>query len=347
MYATMEETPALAAARALASRASGAEARGLDLLEQQVCAEAGLWAPEAARRALAQARGDVPRAVGLVRVWAAALPRADACVIDEADTILLRRVSAAYAEVAGGQWLGIAPELSSRLLQWDDDAPAGAVEGSPAAPTLPEGSVAVPAPVPVRADCPRIRELLHDVPVLRSDEQGDGDDPAMTALQPPLPRPTRIGVLARGETAGLVSLASLVLGQRREAVLAELTTAIVRVRVPHPRTGVPVVVAEVPVAEAEAVVDADVDDRPGFALGWGVSIGEMDRRAIALALIDGAVQADGATTPLVLDDQTITAAVDGSATNGFVEHLRLPHYASFASYVDQVRRADLATQEDA
>jgi alpha-D-ribose 1-methylphosphonate 5-triphosphate synthase subunit PhnI len=345
VYATMEETPALAAARALASRASGAEARGLDLLEQQVCAEAGLWAPEAARRALAQARGDVPRAVGLVRVWAAALPRTEACVIDEADAVLVRRVSAAYAEVAGGQWLGIAPELSSRLLQWDDDAPVG--DTPPAAPTLPEGPVPDPAPVPVRADCPRVRELLHDVPVLRSDEQGDGDDPAMTALQPPLPRPTRIGVLAGGETAGLVSLASLVLGQRREAVLAELTTAIMRVRVPHPRTGVPVVVAEVPVAEAEAVVDADVDDRPGFALGWGVSIGEMDRRAIALALIDGAVQADGATTPLVLDDQTITAAVDGSATNGFVEHLRLPHYASFASYVDQVRRADPSVQGDA
>jgi alpha-D-ribose 1-methylphosphonate 5-triphosphate synthase subunit PhnI len=342
VYATMEETPALAAARALASRASGAEAHGLDLLEQQVCAEAGIWAPEAARRALAQARGDVPRAVGLVRVWAAALPRAEACVVDEADTVLLRRVSAAFAEIAGGQWLGIAPELSSRLLQWDEP---DAVEPADEAPAGANATVA-PAPVPIRAACPRVRELLHDVPVLRSDEQGDGDDPAMTALQPPLPRPTRIGVLARGETAGLVALASLVLGQRREAVLAELTTAIVRVRVPHPRTGVPVVVAEVPVAEAEAVVDADVDDRPGFALGWGVSIGEMDRRAIALALIDGAVQADGATTPLVLDDQTITAAVDGSATNGFVEHLRLPHYASFASYVDQVRRAAPDAGED-
>lgn len=338
MYATMEETPALRAARALASQRSRAEAGGLDLLEQQVCAEAGLWAPEAARRALAQARGDVPRSVGLVRVWAATLPHVESCVVADEDTILLRRVSAAYAEIAGGQWLGIAPELSSRLLCWGDEDTAGGDgdEDSALAPT-PE-STSPPSP-PARSDCPRVRQLLRDLPILQHDEHGDGDDPAVVALRPPLARPTRLGVLARGETAGLVSLASLVLAQRREAVLTELATTLVRLRVPHPRTGRPVVVAEVPVAEAEAVLDADVDGRPGFALGWGASLGELDRRAIALALIDGVVQAGGATTPLVLDDQTITAAVDGSATNGFVEHLRLPHYASFASYVDQVRRS--------
>ncbi len=33
----------------------------------------------------------------------------------------------------------------------------------------------------------------------------------------------------------------------------------------------------------------------------------------------------------------MVGATDGSANNGFVEHLRLPHYASFASYVAQAR----------
>lgn len=359
MYATMEETPALAAARALAEGAAGATAEGLELLEHQVCAEAGLWAPDAARRALAQSRGDVPRAVSLVRVWAGALPRIESCTVTPGDVALLRRVSAAYPEIAGGQWIGAAPELASRLLSWNDDAPAHGAGDDAHAGEQPRGEgphrsldelVATaadgpnasdgvgPCRPPTRQECPRVRDLMADLPLLEPTDPGDGDDPARTALRPPLGRPTRIGVLARGETASLVALAALVLGRRREAVLAELTTAAVTVRIPHPRSGLPVAVAEVPVAEAEAVVDADVAGRPGFAVGWGVSIGELDRRAIALALLDGAIQADGGTTPLVLDEQTVTAAVDGSASNGFVEHLRLPHYASFASYVDQIRR---------
>lgn len=351
MYATMEETPALAAARALAEGAGAATAVGLDLLEHQVCAEAGLWGPDAARRALAQSRGDVPRAVSLVRVWAGALPRIESCTVSAADTVILRRVSAAYPEIAGGQWLGAAPELASRLLIWDEPAghrpeassvdaeaeDAGEYEGW--CVDGHEAATAATAKPPTRAGCPRVRDLMNDLPLLEPTERGEGDDPARTALRPPLGRATRLGVLARGETSSLVALASLVLGRRREAVLAELTTSAVTVRIPHPRTGRPVAVAEVPVAEAEAVVDADVDGRPGFAVGWGVSIGELDRRAIALALLDGAIQADGGTTPLVLDEQTVTAAVDGAASNGFVEHLRLPHYASFASYVDQVRRS--------
>ncbi|MDY7100807.1 MAG: carbon-phosphorus lyase complex subunit PhnI [Actinomycetota bacterium] len=381
MYATLEETDALAAARALGRAPSptadtaGADSDdrigALDLLGQQVCTEAGLWAPDAARRALRQTRGDVPRAVALVRVWAAALPRITSEVVADADVAITRRVSSAFAEVPGGQWLGAAPELGSRLLTWDDDPAIGA-ETPPNPSSASGGDDIEPPPMPTRATCPRVRDLLHDVPVLGRDPGEDervpddtvrpddelhhGDDPARTALRLPYDRPTRLGVLARGETSGLVALAALVLGRRREAVLAELTTAVVGVRVAHPRTGVPCVVAEVPVVEADAVVDADVDGRAGFAIGWGASLGELDRRAVALALLDGAIQSDeasrsdGASTPIDLDTQTVTATVDGSATNGFVEHLRLPHYASFASYLDQVRRpaahADAPTDGD-
>jgi alpha-D-ribose 1-methylphosphonate 5-triphosphate synthase subunit PhnI len=330
MYATLEQTPALAAARALAE-AEATEVSGLPLLEQQVCAESGLWAPDAARRALAQTSGDVPRAVALVRVWAAALPEVPSTTIPPADVRLLRRVSAAYAEVPGGQWLGAAPELASRLLQWGDESMPSATAPAEA---VPSGADAAP---PSRADCPRVRDLMAGLPVMPAPQHGDGSDPARTVLRPPLDRASRLAVHARGETASLVALAALVLGRRREAVLAELTTSIVSVRTTHPRTGAAVVVAEVPVVEADAVVDAEIDGRPAFAIGWGASLGEIDRRAIALALLDGAVQADRGSTQLTLDEQTITTAIDGSATNGFVEHLRLPHYASFASYVDQVR----------
>ena len=68
-----------------------------------------------------------------------------------------------------------------------------------------------------------------------------------------------------------------------------------------------------------------MDGKPGLAVGWGASMGTVERRGISLALLDAAMQADGELREqLVLDEQTVIAATDGSATNGFVEHLRLP-----------------------
>jgi alpha-D-ribose 1-methylphosphonate 5-triphosphate synthase subunit PhnI len=353
MYATLEETAALSAARELGARVNGAKpggAEGLDVLEAQVSAEAGVWAPLVARRAVAQSRGDIARAVALVRVWAAALPQLTTKPVSADDVQITRRLSAAYPDVPGGQWLGPSPELASRLLEWDDTAAPDAPSALPGDETerpraarnghdlerVPKG-----AEPPTRASLPRVRDLVAGTPVLPVPDDGEGADPAGSALAPPLDRATRVAVLARGDTAGLVTLAALTLGRRREAVLAEVTTGIVTVRGAHPRTGVPCRLAEVPVVEAEALVDAEVDGRSGFAIGWGASLGTIERRAIALALLDGALQADAGTVAasLTIDDATVMAAVDGSATNGFVDHLRLPHYASFAAYVDQARRA--------
>jgi alpha-D-ribose 1-methylphosphonate 5-triphosphate synthase subunit PhnI len=333
VYATMQDGAGLAAARAMAAqpRTADLEPGRLPVLEDQVCAEAGVWAPDAARRAIMQAGGDVPRAVSLLKVWAATLPHLDSCPVAEPDIRVERRISSAYQEVPAGQWLGYAPDLAPRILSWD--APDDLGDSQPVAQVE-----SIEADAPSRASVPRARDLLEGLALRPEPDDGDGLDPAAGMPVPPLDRATRAGVLAGGETAALVTLASLILGRRREAVLAELTVSTVFVRVPHPRTGTPCVVAQLPVVEAEAVIDADVDGAPGFAVGWGASMGSIERRAISLALIDGAVQADGELDESIpLDEQTVVGATDGSANNGFVEHLRLPHYASFASYVAQAR----------
>lgn len=353
MYATLEESGSIEAARRLgaARRGSGSGTASLPVLTDQVCAEAGLWAPEAARRALTQSGGDLAGAVALVRVWAAALPHVEAVPLRADDVHLVRRVSAAFPEIPGGQWLGAAPDLGTRLLTWDDEPTSGTqrdveegrvrTDGPDAgAPAAVHAGADDAAGTPCRGTTPRVREQVRDVPLVPVTPVEDGADPARTALVPPFGRTTRLGVLARAETSAAVTLASLVLARSREAVLLEATTAEADVRVPHPRTGEPCRVATVPVTEVEAVVDAEVDGRAGFAVGWGATLGTHERRAIALALLDGALQARDSGTPgAELDEATVLAATDGAATHGFVEHLLLPHYASFASYLDQARRA--------
>jgi alpha-D-ribose 1-methylphosphonate 5-triphosphate synthase subunit PhnI len=334
MYASMHENDALDAARAIARNASARPGNQINTtaLEEQVCAEAGLWETAAARRALDQSRGDAAHAVSMLRVWAATQPHVRALPVGPDDVAIVRRLSSAYPRIPGGQWLGLAPDLLSRQLNWTDEPPEAEL---PERSTMPDSA----AGAPTRGATPRVRDLIEGARVVPSPNDGDGDDPARTVLMPPFTRANRLAMLARGETGALVALAALILGRRQEAVMLELTVGIAAIQIPHPRTGVPCAVAEVPITEVEVVLDADVDGRSGLATGWGASLGMVERRAISLALLDAAMQADGELQqPLMLDEQTVIAATDGPATNGFVEHLRLPHYASFAAYLAQIGR---------
>lgn len=338
MYASMHENDALDAARAIAQRvvARPGNRTNTSTLEELVCAEAGLWETTAARRALDQSRGDAAHAVSMLRVWAATQPHVRALPVSPDDVAIVRRLSSAYPRIPGGQWLGIAPELMSRRLRWTDEPTAAdRCEQTGDVPASADST----ADAPTRAGTPRVRDLIDGARVVGTPPDGVGDDPARTVLTPPFTRVNRLAMLARGETGALVALAALILGRRQEAVMVELAVGMAAIKVPHPRTGVPCVVVGVPITEVEVVLDADVDGRPGLATGWGASMGTVERRAISLALLDAATQADGELRePLTLDEQTVIAATDGPATNGFVEHLRLPHYAGFAAYLAQVAR---------
>ena len=354
MYAAMHETDAVTTARSLVQQRSQSQdglAR-LPLLEQQICSEAGIWAPEAAARAIAQANGDIPVAVSLLKVWAAALPHTESLPVQSDDIRIVRRISSAYADVPGGQWLGFAPELVSRTLHWDDEDDEDGEDRAEVTESAlaEEGAAHESTDAPNRSTVPRARVLLDDVPLVETAEDGDGADPAAGVVTGPYDRATRLGLMTSGETGALVSFAALILGRRREAVLAEMTVTETALRVPHPRTGEACAVASLPVVEAEAVLDAEVEQRPGFAIGWGATMGTLERRAIALALLDATMQADGELAePLELNEQTLLSAIDGGATNGFVEHLRLPHHASFASYLAQAKMSQPtppATQQE-
>ncbi|HYZ67789.1 MAG TPA: carbon-phosphorus lyase complex subunit PhnI [Mycobacterium sp.] len=324
----MHENDALDAARAIAQTTRHGGSVNTAVLEEQICAEAGLWETAVARRALDQAHGDPAHAVSMLRVWAATQPHLRALPVAAEDVVLIRRLSSAYPQIPGGQWLGFAPDLIARQLDWTQPSAAEAAQPAPTAATADDA--------PRRAATPRVRDLISGAPLVTQPQDGAGDDPARTVLVPPFSRANRLAMLARGETGALVALSALILGRRQEAVLVELTVTVATVRIPHPRTGAPCAVANVPITEVEVVLDADVDGRPGLAMGWGATLGTVERRAIALALLDAAMQADGELAePMMLDEQTVIAATDGPATNGFVEHLRLPHYAGFTAYLAQ------------
>ena len=111
MYASMHENDALNAARAIVRTASSRHGgvTNTAALEEQVCAEAGLWETSAARRALDQSRGDAAHAVSMLRVWAATQPHVSALPVIPDDVVIVRRLSSAYPRIPGVSGSGWRP----------------------------------------------------------------------------------------------------------------------------------------------------------------------------------------------------------------------------------------------
>ena len=168
--------------------------RHLPLLLDRLMAEGGLWAPELAAEALAQAGGELYEAVLLLRAYRTTVPRLEGgSPQGKEDLLLVRRISAAFKSVPGGQVLGPTLDYSLRLL---GRRPTEALEEAPE-----------PAPprYPPVADWLRERGLLREEP--REEASPSPPDLTREPLLFPAPRAHRLQALARGDTGGMLALA--------------------------------------------------------------------------------------------------------------------------------------------
>ena len=108
-------------------RAEGSVAVELEALEKRmgllidrVMGEAGFYAPRYAALALKQSEGSPEEAVFLLRAYRSTLARSYRSLpLDGADMRILRRISAAFKDIPGGQFLGATYDYTHRLLNFD------------------------------------------------------------------------------------------------------------------------------------------------------------------------------------------------------------------------------------
>jgi alpha-D-ribose 1-methylphosphonate 5-triphosphate synthase subunit PhnI len=320
------------------------------LLVDQVMAEAGVFEPAVAARSLAQARGDMARAVSLVRAWAATLPRLAPATTAVAELRVVRRITPAFADPPGGQHLGPSLDYESRLLDLEPEPDDHAEHSNGDLDHREDGAGGVAAPpmssVGNGASGQRMPRPARALGQLEDDGLVSHLDRAQATDR------TRS---ARAETGALTALAYA--GQRGFAArvdptLVELRAGSLPVRIVHPVTGGPVEVGRVTAAVAEVVLyrvhDGAADAR--FSIGFGSTFGLLERRSIAAAMLDAnCARADGsAGAPAPSEDQEFLSVVlDGQESSGFVEHLKLPHHVTFASDLDRVRQASAGANEEA
>lgn len=315
--------------------------RQLRHMTDRVMSEGGAYAPTLAALAIKQACGDPLEAAFLLRAWRSTQARlGDVPVQDTANMRVIRRVSAAFKDIPGGQVLGPCNDYAHRLMM------RGLLHESPRAFEQATrgwfaGKVAGPLTFPKVLASLRAEGLL---PPLTRQYQPPLDI-TRQPLRFPAPRNAALTSMARGETGGLLAIAySNMRGYGDiHPTVGELRYGWLPVNVPHPVTGETVEAGEVALTEVELVSMFSRGDggTPVFGLGYGACIGHNEVKAIAMAVLDQALQRGakhGPSNPSE-DGEFVLLHVDGVDSMGFCTHYKMPHYVTFLADMDRLRRA--------
>jgi alpha-D-ribose 1-methylphosphonate 5-triphosphate synthase subunit PhnI len=321
----------------------------LRLLVDRVSGEGGCWHPTLAALALKQSAGDPLEAAFLLRAWRSTRPRLGSTPVhDGASMRVIRRISAAFRDIPGGQLLGPTGDYAQRLFRYDllDEDPAAfrAVASSWfAAHGI---DVAVPETVPKVIDLLRQEGLLPDLPDLP--QRSEAFDITREPLLFPVPRSAALATMARGETGGLLAMAySTMRGYGYlHPTVAELRYGYLPVLLPHPSTGALMEAGEVPITECEVVAThgsggGSNEGPPRLSLGYGCCFGHQEVKAIAMAMCDRAMQhglEHGPRHPAE-DPEFLLLHIDGIESMGFCAHYKLPHHVTFQADLDNLRAA--------
>jgi len=296
----------------------------------RVMAEGSLYDRELAARALAQAQGDIIEAAFLLRAYRTTLPRLiDSEPVDTSEMHAIRRVSAIFKDMPGGQRLGPTTDYTHRLLDFAEEA-------TPAASLPP----VEPAPMP------RVTDMLGAEALLETDvcSEAPPGDLTMTPLKIPAGRDVRLQALARGDEGFLLGLGySTQRGYgHTHPFVGELRVGEVAVSIVPPELGFAIEIGDVVLTECQMVnqFGGSISAPPQFTRGYGLCFGHADRRAIAMALVDRAMRAaelgEDVTAP-AQDAEFVLSHCDNIEATGFVEHLKLPHHVDFQSELETIR----------
>jgi alpha-D-ribose 1-methylphosphonate 5-triphosphate synthase subunit PhnI len=306
----------------------------LALAVDRVMAEGSLYDPDLAALALKQARGDMIEAIFLIRAYRTTLPRFGASnPIDTGAMAAIRRVSATFKDVPGGQVLGPTFDYTHRLLDF-----ALAADGL--APVAPEAAAIGPLP--------RVSDYLGDEGLLEAEPPSDAPPPDLTRepMELPANRALRLQALARGDEGFILSLAySSQRGYgRTHPFVGELRIGWVMVELDIPELGFAVDIGAIMVTECETVnqFTGSKTKAPQFTRGYGLVFGQSERKAISISLVDRALRwdelgEDNVGAP-VQDPVFVLMHCDNIQASGFLEHIKLPHYVDFQSELELVRK---------
>lgn len=310
----------------------------MSLLIDKIMSEAGFYSREYAALALKQSEGSVEEAVFLLRAYRSTLTRNYYSLPIEMDKMrLIRRISAAFKDIPGGQILGPTYDYSHRLL---DFSLLEEQDGQKRELSEEEADDIV---------CGRVSDLLRAEGVLESVDCDDDTEPfdvTSNLLTFPAPRSARLQTFARSDAGFLGGIAySSMRGYGAvHPTVSELRCGYVEVCVPYVLAEDECIcIGDILVTEVEALVpsckeEEDDFDKMTLAGGYGLIFGRNENKAIAMSIADASLDTEGDTPSQ--DEEFVLTHGDCLEMSGFISHLKLPHYVTFQSKLDRVREKE-------
>lgn len=308
----------------------------MSLLVDKVMSEAGLYSKEYAALALKQCEGSTEEAVFLLRAYRSTLKRTYYTKAAHCSEMrIVRRISAAFKDIVGGQLLGATYDYTHRLINFD-------IEHESSAERYNEMKKTILGQQPETVEYfPRVSDELKKEGLLDTYTEDDTApfDVTERLIEFPAPRSARLQTLTRADTGYISGLAYSVLrgfGQVHPTV-GELRCGYVELEVSYALDeNESVYIGEVFLTEAETINQAEDKNQLKLASGYGVVFGRNENKAIAMAVIDRELD-KGGNYP-TQDDEFVLMHGDCLEMNGFISHLKLPHYVTFQSKLDAVRK---------
>lgn len=292
--------------------------------------------------ALKQASGDNVEAIFLLRAYRTTLAKlAVSEPLDTAGMRLERRISAVYKDIPGGQLLGPTYDYTHRLLDFT------LLANGETPPLHPAENTQEPAP--------HVFSLLARQGLAKREEDNGAQPDDITRTPPvyPCSRSSRLQQLMRGDEGYLLALAySTQRGYgRNHPFAAEIRSGFVEIDIVPEELGFAVNVGELLITECEMVNGfvAPENEAPHFTRGYGLVFGMSERKAMAMALVDRALQApdyDESVTGPAQDEEFVLAHADNVEAAGFVSHLKLPHYVDFQAELELLKRLQQEAARD-
>ena len=257
--------------------------------------------------------------------------------VDTGSMRLIRRISAAFKDIPGGQILGPTYDYSHRLLDFS------LLENQCEEEEMEED--AEPGEETSDIICGRVSDLLRKDNVLGTTEKDDTPpfDVTSNLLTFPAPRSARLQTFARSDAGflGGVAYSSMRGYGAVHPTVSELRSGYVEVCVPYVLDETEeICIGDILVTEVEALVPSHTEtdeefDKMTLSGGYGLIFGRNENKAIAMSIADASLETTGNTPSQ--DEEFVLTHGDCLEMSGFISHLKLPHYVTFQSKLDRVR----------
>lgn len=323
---------------------------GMRCLIDQVMSESSLYSETLAAIALKQAEGCLEEAVFLLRSYKSTIPRKYySRIVNPERMDVERRISAGFKDIPGGQILGAAYDYTHRLIDFNIME-----ETDESAKTWIENYLSENIEYTESSDLsniPKVIDYLRKEGLMfeYSTDNTEPSDITKKSIEFPTVRSERLQILTRGQTGTVTSLgyASLRGYGQLHPTVGELRIGKIQIYIDNPfkesdSDDDSYHIGEIKITEVESIIPKPVeknfnDNEINFEIGYGVCYGQNETKAIAMSILDQCLETKDPRYP-THNEEFVLMSIDSVESTGFISHLKLPHYVTFQSLLDSVRK---------